>query len=104
MIGFRYGTVPVARSTGGLKDTVAEFDPKTRKGSGFTFTEYKPEALYGAIKKALAAHQSRDLWRGLVKSVMALDFSWKVSAKEYVKLYKGMLKRRPSDRRAGTAV
>jgi starch synthase len=87
MIGFRYGTVPVVRRTGGLKDSVAEFDAATKTGSGFTFGEYKPEAFFAAIRKALTTFQNRDLWRVLVKKDMALDFSWKTSAAEYMKLY-----------------
>lgn len=87
MIGFKYGTVPVVRRTGGLKDSVEEFDPATKKGTGFTFGEYKPEAFFAAIRKALATYQNRDLWRSVVKRDMALDFSWKVSAREYMKLY-----------------
>lgn len=87
MIGFKYGTVPVARRTGGLKDSVFEFDANTKVGTGFTFSDYKPEAFFGAIRKALTAYQNRDVWRALVKKDMALDFSWKASAKEYMKLY-----------------
>jgi starch synthase len=87
MISFKYGTIPVARSTGGLKDTVDEYNPGTRLGSGFTFEEYKPEALLAAVKKALSVYQHRSAWRGLVKTVMKLDFSWVVSAKEYSRLY-----------------
>jgi len=88
MISFKYGTIPVVRQTGGLKDSVREFDLKTGAGSGFTFTDYKPEALFGAIKKALSIYQNKDAWNSLVKSVMGLDFSWKASAKEYIKLYR----------------
>lgn len=90
MISFRYGSVPVVRNTGGLKDSVQEFDMKKRDGSGFTFTEYKPEALFSAIKRAISAYQQRELWRSLVKKDMSLDFSWKVSAKEYLKLYESI--------------
>ncbi|MCM8790760.1 MAG: glycogen synthase GlgA [Candidatus Omnitrophica bacterium] len=95
MIGFKYGAIPVARKTGGLKDTIHEFDPKTRKGSGFLFVDYKPEALLDAINKALATYQRRELWRALVKNVMELDFSWKVSAREYIRLYQKIVKRPP---------
>lgn len=92
MIGFRYGTVPVARETGGLKDSVVNYDPKTKCGTGFTFVEYKPENLTLAIKRALALYNNRDAWAGLVRKVMALDFSWEASAKEYVKLYEKITK------------
>jgi len=87
MISFRYGTVPVVRETGGLKDSVVNYDPKTKNGSGFTFVEYKSESLSLAIKKALALYNNRDAWAGLVGKVMALDFSWEASGREYVKLY-----------------
>jgi starch synthase len=87
MIGFRYGSVPIVRRTGGLKDSVQEFDLKTGEGTGFTFGEYKPETFFIAIKKALAVYQNHDVWRSLVKKDMELDFSWKVSARQYIKLY-----------------
>jgi len=70
-----------------LKDTIEEYDPGSRKGTGFTFEEYKPEALLAEIKKALSVYQHRSAWRELVKRVMELDFSWQVSAKEYIRLY-----------------
>lgn len=87
MIGFKYGTIPVARRTGGLKDSIEEFDLKTRKGTGFTFEDYTSEAFLGAIKRALSVHQNRNAWRELVKYVMGLDFSWRVSARDYMGLY-----------------
>ncbi len=87
MISFKYGAIPVARRTGGLRDTIDEYDPGSRKGTGFTFEEYKPEALLAGIKKALMVYQHRSAWRELVKTVMELDFSWGVSAKEYIRLY-----------------
>ncbi len=87
MISFKYGSVPVVRATGGLKDSVTEFDPKTREGTGFMFTEYNPESFFAAIKRALTIYQRREVWRTLVKKDMKLDFSWKVSAREYANLY-----------------
>ncbi|MDP2912763.1 MAG: glycogen synthase GlgA [Candidatus Omnitrophota bacterium] len=87
MISFKYGTIPVVRQTGGLADSVKEFDPRTGGGNGFTFAEYKPQALFSAIKKALSARENRKAWNELVKKVMGLDFSWEASAKEYIGLY-----------------
>jgi len=87
MIGFKYGTIPVARRTGGLKDTISEYDFRTKEGTGFTFEEYRPEAFLTAIKRAFSVHQNRGAWRELVKRVMGLDFSWKVSAWKYIELY-----------------
>ncbi len=87
MISFKYGAIPIVRQTGGLKDSVEEFNPSTKEGNGFTFVEYKSECLLAAMKKALSVYRNKDVWRELVKKVMALDFSWRVSAEEYVKLY-----------------
>jgi len=87
MISFRYGAIPVVRQTGGLKDTVIEFDPKTGKGNGFTFIEPKSKDFFASIKKALLVYKDTEIWTSLVKRVMGLDLSWKKSAKEYIKLY-----------------
>ena len=59
MISFRYGTIPVARETGGLKDSVKEFNPATKEGNGFTFSEYRADHLFAAIKRALALLEIR---------------------------------------------
>jgi len=93
MISFKYGSIPVVRSTGGLKDSVHEYDPKTKEGTGFTFHDYKPEQFFCAIKRALSTYQRREAWRSLVKKAMALDFSWKVAGKEYMKLYNSIQRR-----------
>ena len=87
MIALRFGTVPVARRTGGLADTVREFNPKTGRGNGFCFDDYKPEALAAAVRRALALYRDPDKWSGLVKNAMACDFSWTASAKKYVRVY-----------------
>ena len=93
MISFKYGTIPVVRQTGGLKDTVQEFDPKTGVGTGFTFIEPRSEDLLSAVKKSLLVYKDKPLWASLVKSVMGLDYSWKASAKEYINLFNGIIKR-----------
>lgn len=93
MISFRYGTAPVVRQTGGLKDTVQEFDPKTGKGTGFTFIEPKSEELFSAVKKSLIVYKDKPLWMSLVKYLMGLDYSWEASAKEYINLYNKVVKK-----------
>ncbi len=90
MISFRYGTVPIARETGGLKDSVKEFNLRTKEGGGFTFSEYRADHLFAAIKRALGLFKNKTTWGELVRKIMALDFSWKKSAGEYVKLYEKM--------------
>jgi starch synthase len=87
MISFKYGTIPIVRQTGGLKDTVEEFNPKTGKGTGFTFVEQKSEGLLAAVRKAIAVYKDKPLWMSLIKYVMSLDYSWESSAKEYINVY-----------------
>lgn len=85
MISMRYGTVPVARKTGGLADTIEE--GKT----GFLFKEYNAESFLTAINKVFEAYQNRKDWLELTERAMEKDFSWKNSALEYLKLYKKLL-------------
>jgi starch synthase len=87
MYSLRYGTVPVVRATGGLDDTIQEYDPARGTGNGFKFQEYSAAALVASLQKALAAYQRKGAWRQLVQQAMACDFSWDVSAREYVRLY-----------------
>ena len=85
----RYGTIPVVRATGGLDETVKEFDPAAGTGTGFKFKGYTPDDLLGAIKRALAVYQQPKVWKTLMKSNMALDYSWtKTAAPKYVELYR----------------
>ena len=86
-----YGTVPIVRSTGGLKDTVFDCDdpraPKEKR-NGFVFSEPKPEPLIAAIHRALKNHQTNPAAHQLlIKNGMLTDFSWKKPAKEYLALY-----------------
>ena len=87
MISFRFGTVPLVRETGGLADTVSEFNSKTGKGNGFVFSRYDPEALFGAMRRAADLYQDKEVWTKLMKNGMACDFSWEASAREYAALY-----------------
>jgi len=87
MYSLRYGTLPVVRKTGGLADTVVDFRPEPPAGTGFVFEEYSAEAMLNAIGRAVAIFPDRKTWRFLQKQAMKQDFSWKTSAKEYLKLY-----------------
>jgi starch synthase len=91
MYSLRYGTVPVVRATGGLDDTVADFDPATGTGNGFKFREYTPSALVHALERALAMYRKPAVWRRIQEAGMSRDFSWDVSAREYVKVYRTLL-------------
>jgi starch synthase len=92
----KYGTVPVVRATGGLDDTIEPWDPRTRKGTGFKFTEYSGEALLATIRSALAAYKDREGWQALMRNGMGKDFSWLSSAKEYVRIYERARQARPA--------
>jgi len=93
MIAMRYGSVPVAHETGGLADTVRDFDPTTGTGNGFTFRDYTPEAFYTALVRAVEAFRQPKQWRALQTTGMKTDFSWKKSAKQYIALYRKILGR-----------
>jgi len=87
MIAMRYGSVPVVRETGGLADTVKDFDPRTGTGNGFTFREYEPLALYTALVRAVETYRHAEVWRRIQLAGMTADFSWAASARKYVDLY-----------------
>ncbi|HEV8440562.1 MAG TPA: glycogen synthase GlgA [Methylomirabilota bacterium] len=94
LIALRYGTAPIVRRTGGLTDTVTEFDPARRSGTGFTFDAFTVEALLDTLRRAASAHRQPTLWKALVRNAMSEDFSWEASAREYVTLYGKALKAR----------
>jgi len=83
----KYGTVPIVRATGGLDDTIDPWDPRTKKGTGFKFQEYTGEALLRTIHQALQLYRDQGSWQRLMRNGMSKDFSWRVSAREYVRAY-----------------
>jgi starch synthase len=95
MYSLKYGTIPIVRATGGLDDTIREFNPETEQGNGFKFAEYSSAALIEEVKKALTAYQNKRLWQKLVKKAMKEDFSWKKSALKYAELYDRVLSKSP---------
>ena len=88
LISFRYGTVPIARFTGGLADTVVE-NANPSMGTGFIFHESNGDDMMNAIKRALAAYKNDVVWTELTQKIMNLDYSWKQSGMKYVRLYEG---------------
>jgi starch synthase len=87
LYSMRYGTIPIARATGGLKDTVCPYQAETGEGIGFVFAEPTPEALLAAVREALSAFANRTAWHRLMHNAMAQDYSWEQSARRYVDLY-----------------
>lgn len=91
LIALRYGTIPLVNPTGGLVDTVQDYNPETEEGNGFVMQNYSPEALLDAISRGVNLYQDQEKWKKLMTKGMMLDFSWKASAEKYLELYKSLL-------------
>jgi len=91
MYSMRYGTIPVVRATGGLDDTVEDYSGNG-KGTGFKFEKFDAKELLKAIQRALKVFHQPEEWKKLMRNGMTKDFSWEHSAKQYVNLYKELLK------------
>ncbi len=94
LIALRYGNIPIVRSTGGLADTIKNFNPRTKRGNGFAFKNYSSKEMLATIKRALKVYADKPSWRELMQRGMQQDFSWEHSAKEYVKLYEKAIKQK----------
>ena len=97
LYSLRYGTVPVVRATGGLRDTV--IDASQPDGNGIVFDGFHPGELVEAVRRALALFGDRTRWQALQRAGMAIDPSWDVSAREYVKVYEQATARASHQRR-----
>lgn len=88
LMSLRYGTLPIVRETGGLRDTVQPFNQFERTGTGFSFANYNAHEMYNTVMFAKYIFDDRrDEWNGLIKSAMAQDFSWQASANKYQEMY-----------------
>lgn len=92
MLAMRYGTLPIVRETGGLKDTVNPYNRYTGEGNGFSFANYNAHEMLYCIKDAVELYKDKEAWRSLVINAMNTDSSWKKSAQAYIDAYKEMLK------------
>lgn len=91
MIAMRYGTLPIVRETGGLKDTVTPYNQYTKEGNGFSFANYNAHEMFFTLQRALKLYEEdRETWNVLVENAMNTDNSWSKSAKEYIKTYKSL--------------
>ena len=90
MVALRYGTIPIVRETGGLRDSVR--DSGDGEGNGFVFSSYNAHDMLHAIRRACEGYQDKEGWQILVKRAMDSDNSWGKSANEYIRMYKEVLK------------
>lgn len=86
MLALRYGTLPIVRETGGLKDSIT--DSGDGEGNGFTFKSYNAHDMLDAIRRSLGAYSDKKYWASLVERALECDNSWGRSAREYMRLYR----------------
>ena len=95
LISLRYGTIPIVRETGGLADTIRDYNPLTKEGNGFTFKEYSSNELLKTINRSVDLYKSdKKIWLKLIEDAMNEDFSWNRSAEKYIELYKDAVKKK----------
>lgn len=90
MVALRYGTIPIVRETGGLRDSIQ--DSGDGQGNGFTFKSYNAHDMLDAIRRSLGAYYDKEYWKVLVQRALDCDMSWGKSANEYIKMYNQLLK------------
>jgi starch synthase len=91
MIALRYGTIPVVRKTGGLNDSIT--DCGEPGGNGYTFQSFNAHDMLGALRRAEGAFVQKEYWKELITRAMNCDFSWDLSAGEYMSLYSGLMQK-----------
>jgi len=91
LIALRYGTIPIVRATGGLADTIHDYDPVASTGNGFSFELYDPWHFFAAVVRAWETYRHHSLWSWLVRRAMSEDVSWSKSAQKYLQLYRSAI-------------
>ncbi len=91
MIASRYGTVPIVRECGGLADTIHPYNEFDGSGNGFSFKNYNAHDMMNVINYALNIYKDKEKWANLLENVMKVDFSWNVSAKKYIEIYRNLM-------------
>ncbi|MBR2334131.1 MAG: glycosyltransferase, partial [Clostridia bacterium] len=90
LIAMTYGSIPIVRETGGLKDTVEAYNPDAKTGRGFTFKTYNSYDMLDAIWRTYACFYDKDNWSKVVDNAMSGDYGWEASAKKYIEIYKNI--------------
>lgn len=96
LYSLRYGTVPIVRATGGLADTVIDYDADRVHGTGFSFKDYSAREMLVAVQRSLVVYSNTELWHELMRRGMSQDWSWERSARQYMILYQKIQARRNS--------
>lgn len=91
LISLRYGTIPIVRETGGLKDTIFPYNKYDITGNGFSFANYSAQELINTIEEAIRTYYRKNEWHAIIRSAMSSENSWSKSAMEYKKLYEGLM-------------
>lgn len=91
IIALRYGTIPVVRGTGGLLDTVKDYNADKKNGNGFIFHEFSKVSLLDALLRAISEYEDKKSWNRLITKAMKEDFSWRKSGKTYKDIYLKLL-------------
>jgi starch synthase len=94
MYALKYGTAPVVRATGGLRDTVSEFNSKAGTGNGFVFEKYQPDELTAALKRMVQTFKASAQWRRLMANCFTADFSWDRAARSYLDFFEELHRER----------
>ena len=90
LIALRYFTIPVVRETGGLLDTIQNYNKETGIGNGFTFNNFNSYSLFDCIKRALICYENKEMLETIRNNIKKYDFSWDNSAGEYIELYQSI--------------
>jgi starch synthase len=91
MYALKYGNLPIARATGGLSETIRDYDPTDESGHGFLFYDYAPAALWDALMRARKYFTEKKTWAALQQRAMACDFSWESAVPRYEEIYRRAL-------------
>ncbi|MEZ0537715.1 glycogen synthase [Caldicellulosiruptoraceae bacterium PP1] len=91
MIALRYGSIPIARLTGGLADSITEFSEEDNDGNGFLFLRYSPEEFYSAIERAEYYYNKKEYWQRIIYNAMSKNLSWEKTAQEYIEVYESAI-------------
>lgn len=90
MIAMRYGSVPIARATGGLVDTITHISHRVNGGSGFLFDKPFPSAFANTLKRAIRLYKKPEVWHQIQRNGMMINFSWNKSAQKYIQVFRDL--------------